>query len=93
MSTIAEIFETMEYGPAPESPKPAQEWLEEHGRRFGLFIDGAWRDPAEGEYFDSTNPASTRLDAARVRTSTAFATLRIRFRSARLASPTCTVCS
>jgi aldehyde dehydrogenase (NAD+) len=65
MSTIAEIFETMEYGPAPESPKPAQEWLEAHGRRFGLFIDGAWREPAEGEYFETANPATGR-ELARV---------------------------
>jgi aldehyde dehydrogenase (NAD+) len=65
MSTIAEIFETMEYGPAPESPKPAQEWLEAHGQRFGLFLDGAWREPAEGEYFETANPANGR-ELARV---------------------------
>lgn len=60
MSTIAEIFETMEYGPAPESDAPAKQWLEEHGRTFGLFIDGAWREPASGEYFDTANPANGR---------------------------------
>ncbi|HET7321987.1 MAG TPA: aldehyde dehydrogenase family protein, partial [Longimicrobiaceae bacterium] len=60
MSTIAEIFETMEYGPAPESAKPAQQWLEEHGRQFGLFVGGEWRDPSEGEYFEAANPATSQ---------------------------------
>jgi aldehyde dehydrogenase (NAD+) len=54
---VAEIFETMEYGPAPESAAPAVAWLDEHQRRFGLFIDGAWQEPRSGEYFDTTNPA------------------------------------
>jgi aldehyde dehydrogenase (NAD+) len=54
---VAEIFDTLEYGPAPESVAPATEWLDAHERRFGLFIDGEWRAPASGEYFDSTNPA------------------------------------
>ena len=58
--SIAEIFETMEYGPAPESASPAVRWLDEHGRRFGHFIDGEWREPAEGEWFDSINPANNQ---------------------------------
>ncbi|PQO92415.1 aldehyde dehydrogenase [Massilia phosphatilytica] len=45
----------MDYGPAPESTKEAQAWLEAHGRRFGLFLDGAWTDAAET--FGSFNPA------------------------------------
>jgi aldehyde dehydrogenase (NAD+) len=60
MSSIAEIFETMEYGPAPESAKPAEAWLEAHGRRFGLFIGGEWREPAAGERFETANPATGR---------------------------------
>jgi len=55
---VAEIFETLEYGPAPESAKPVDQWLDAHARRFGLFIDGAWREPAVAEYFDSINPAN-----------------------------------
>ncbi len=42
MTSVPEIFETMEYGPAPEAVAPAQAWLERHGGRFGLFIGGAW---------------------------------------------------
>ncbi|MGA8270168.1 MAG: aldehyde dehydrogenase family protein [Candidatus Sulfotelmatobacter sp.] len=56
--SIAEKFLTMEYGPAPEDPKDALLWLDKHQRRFGHFIDGAWRQPAEGAFFDSTDPAT-----------------------------------
>jgi aldehyde dehydrogenase (NAD+) len=35
---IAEIFETMDYGPSPESDKTAREWLDNHGKTFGHFI-------------------------------------------------------
>ncbi|MGZ3582297.1 MAG: aldehyde dehydrogenase family protein [Ktedonobacterales bacterium] len=56
--TIAEIFETMTYGPAPESPAPALEWLARHGPRLRIFIDNQWREPASGDYFPSVNPAT-----------------------------------
>jgi len=55
MPTITEILHTMDYGPAPESQKEAQAWLDQHERRFGLFIDSAWSAPAET--FASNNPA------------------------------------
>ncbi|MFS2026187.1 aldehyde dehydrogenase family protein [Massilia sp. CT11-137] len=55
MPTIKEILQTMDYGPAPESTKEAQAWLEAYGRRFGLFVDGAWTDGADT--FGSFNPA------------------------------------
>ncbi|HEX2209594.1 MAG TPA: aldehyde dehydrogenase family protein [Longimicrobium sp.] len=58
--SIAEIFETMEYGPAPESASPAVRWLEERGRTFGHFIGGEWREPGDGEYFDTINPATSK---------------------------------
>src|SRR5271167_1306011 len=54
----------MEYGPAPEDPKDALVWLDRHGRRFGHFIDGAWRQPIEGGYFDSVDPATGEKLAA-----------------------------
>src|ERR1700726_3798639 len=56
--SIAEKFLTMEYGPSPEAPKEATAWLERHGRRFGLFIGGAWQPPASGEYFDTLDPSN-----------------------------------
>jgi aldehyde dehydrogenase (NAD+) len=45
----------MDYGPAPESQKEALAWLDGHQRKFGLFIDNAWSEPAD--LFASTNPA------------------------------------
>ena len=55
MPSIKEILNTMEYGPAPESTKEAQAWLDQHGRQFGLFINNEWS--AAGELFASINPA------------------------------------
>ena len=56
MPTIQEILKTMDYGPSPESSKEANAWLDEHERRFGLFIDNAWSAP--GETFATNNPAT-----------------------------------
>ncbi|WP_370660526.1 aldehyde dehydrogenase family protein [Massilia soli] len=55
MPTINEILQTMDYGPAPESTKETHAWLDQHERRFGLFIDNAWT-PAS-DTFASVNPA------------------------------------
>lgn len=77
MPTINEILNTMDYGPAPESQKEAQAWLEQRSRKFGLFIDNEWTAP--GETFASTNPAdgshladltqATAVDVARAVTA------------------------
>jgi len=53
---ITEIFETMDYGPAPESAALANEWLEINGRAFGHYIDGRWTAPTD--LFEVFNPAS-----------------------------------
>ncbi len=53
---VKEIFETMDYGPAPESAAEALAWLVDQGDRFGHFIDGAFT--AAGEGFESRNPAT-----------------------------------
>ncbi len=58
MPRISEIFETLEYGPAPESTERAQAWLDERRRSFGLFIGGAWVEGAGAEMFDTVNPAN-----------------------------------
>jgi len=58
MATVAEIFETMEYGPAPESAAAAMEWIARHQGVFGLFIGGAWRAGAAGETFQTSDPAA-----------------------------------
>ncbi|GAA6190967.1 aldehyde dehydrogenase family protein [Phaeobacter sp. NW0010-22] len=54
--SVKEIFETMDYGPAPESAAEALAWLVDQGDRFGHFINGAFTTPGEG--FDSRNPAT-----------------------------------
>jgi aldehyde dehydrogenase (NAD+) len=57
MASVPELFQTMAYGPAPESAAPAQAWLDQHSREFGLFIGGAWT--ARGaETFETLNPAN-----------------------------------
>ena len=51
-----EIFETMDYGPAPESSAEALAWLAERGGIAGHFINGAW-GPLRDD-FPSNNPAT-----------------------------------
>ena len=56
--TVADILQSLDYGPAPESAGLAQQWLESHQRRFGLFINGAWTPPDEQRLATTTNPAN-----------------------------------
>jgi len=58
MPKIAELFKTMEYGPAPESPASADAWLDAHNRQFDLFINNKWEAPADGSYLTVSNPAT-----------------------------------
>ena len=55
--SVMEIFETMEYGPAPEAAAPGLTWIKEH-EPFGLFINNQWTKPASGQYIESINPAT-----------------------------------
>ena len=59
--SVVEKFRTMEYGPAPEDPKESLLWLDHHDRKFGHFIDGAWRAPSEGKYFETADPSAGTL--------------------------------
>lgn len=54
--SVLEIFESMDYGPAPESAAPAREWLARHPDGFGHFIGGEWSAPAAT--FSTENPAT-----------------------------------
>jgi len=58
---VAEIFNTMSYGPAPESTDNVDAWLESHSDGFKLFINGDWVAPASAVSFDSVNPANGKL--------------------------------
>jgi len=64
MATVAEIFETMEYGPAPESAAPAQQWIATHSGAFDLYIGGVWRKSVAGETFETFDPATGQPLAA-----------------------------
>jgi aldehyde dehydrogenase (NAD+) len=60
--SVAEIFETMDYGQAPEDASDALEWIVDQGGTFGHFIDGAFTQPGKG--FDSRNPATGEVLAS-----------------------------
>jgi len=55
---VARYFDTMDYGPAPESDTDAREWLARHAEGFGHFIDGRFTLAAEGAHFDTAEPAT-----------------------------------
>ncbi len=54
--SVSDIYETMDYGVAPESAGDALAWLVDQGSRFGHFIDGAFTEPRDD--FESRNPAN-----------------------------------
>ena len=56
---VADIFRTMDYGPAPESSAEAMAWIAEHQGRFGHWIDGAFTAP--GQTFATKNPATGKV--------------------------------
>ena len=68
MATVAELFQSMEYGPAPEADAPARAWLAAHGGAFGHFIGGHWTKV--GKTFETFDP-STGRSLARVTQGTA----------------------
>jgi aldehyde dehydrogenase (NAD+) len=57
---VSEIFETMDYGPAPESDQEAVSWLARHGGELGIYVGGRWIKGADGALFDVINPATTQ---------------------------------
>ena len=57
--TVREIFDSMEYGPAPEGNAEALAWIGSQGGRFGHWIDGVFTAP--GTTFATSNPATGAL--------------------------------
>lgn len=57
MASVAEILETMDYGPAPESNSIVNDWLKAHQAGFGHFINGAFM-PSKASRLDVYNPAT-----------------------------------
>lgn len=56
--SVAEYFDTMSYGPAPEADTEARAWLARHEARFGHFIDGAFVASSDGRSFETFEPAT-----------------------------------
>lgn len=56
--SIKEIFNTMEYGNAPESTSVAMQWLAERDNTLTHYINGQWQAPQQQGYFDTVNPAN-----------------------------------
>lgn len=58
---VAEIYNTISYGPALESSEAVETWLQQHQQGFQLFIDGDWVQPKSDACFDSINPANGKI--------------------------------
>lgn len=56
--SVKEIFSSMAYGPAPESPQEAHAWLAARANRLDHFIAGQWQAPIAGGYFPTRNPCN-----------------------------------
>ncbi len=80
---VKEIFESMEYGPAPEAAGDALAWITDQGARFGCFIDGAFTKP--GEMFETRNPANGEVLAEITQASAADVAAAVK--AARAAQP------
>ena len=59
--SVSDIFASMDYGPSPESDKPALAWIAAHNGNFGHFIHGAWTKPKDT--FNVHNPATATVIA------------------------------
>ena len=58
MPSVADLFETMDYGPAPEGDGPVRAWLDRHQQgTFGHFIGGTFT--TAGTLFEVRNPATS----------------------------------
>jgi aldehyde dehydrogenase (NAD+) len=58
MSKVAELFESLDYGPAPEAADSVRAWIEANRQGFRMYVGGEWVEPADGEYFDTHDPAN-----------------------------------
>ena len=56
--SVAEIFESMDYGPAPEDTSYVRDWIKVRKGGFAHFIGGQWVKPSPRTYFDDFNPAT-----------------------------------
>ena len=61
MSKVTDIFESMEYGPAPESDKDVMAWLKSYGKKFTPFINGKFLSAEGRDYTEVTAPGDGRF--------------------------------
>ena len=57
--TVRDIFDTMVYGPAPESSAEALAWIASHSAGFGHWIGG--KSAGAAQSFDTKNPATGKV--------------------------------
>ena len=57
MTTVNDVLQSMDYGPAPESNAHVKAWLNAHEKGFGHFIEGTFV-PSQGKRIDVFNPAN-----------------------------------
>ena len=50
---LEDLYQKMEYGPAPENSEQAEQWLEEHQRQFTFFINGKWVKSSNESRFEN----------------------------------------
>merc|ERR1719391_1242979 len=63
--SVTSLFASMEYGPASESRKVADAWLDKHQRHFGLFINNEWVHPDGGrKTYETRSPGSGTILAS-----------------------------
>ena len=62
--SVAEIFDDLGYGPAPESDKEAVAWITGKAAGTKLYIGGKWQEPADGGRFECFNPATGEVLAS-----------------------------
>src|SRR5512138_2196111 len=58
--SLKALFETLEYGPAPESASRAKDWIREHDASFKLFIGGRWQQAKNAASLEVIDPAAGR---------------------------------
>lgn len=56
--SVADIFQSMDWGPAPEDAANVRAWLDEHRAGFGLFINGGFVKPAKSAFIEAIDPST-----------------------------------
>ena len=58
---VADILETMDYGPALESRGEADAWLAKHKKKFGVYVNGKWTKSKSGKFLDTSDPCTNTV--------------------------------